>query len=883
MTCEAPTVAARSDLSAVRRWCLLDRPAEFGEIDDALTDAESGGVVLVGNAGVGQTTLARAVTAALRRNVRWVAGTESARSIPLGPFADIAGTDGSRDPVALLSRARESLVVQEDTILGVDDAHLFDELSATLLHQLAIERTTRIIATVRSGEPAPDAITALWKDGYLRRIELQPFTKAQSVDLLETVLGGRLEGLSADVLWETSGGNALFLRHLAEGALEAKRLTRTGDVWQLRGGTVVTSGLAELLDSRIRRIDDATLNALRLVALSEPLCVDVLCELAGISAVEDAEARSLLRVVHDGRGLVARLQHPMLGEVIRQRLGIVAARQLRGRLVRALRTGRTQAAPDRILLAQLWIDSDQEQDPAFLVTAAKDAMSLYNVPLGERIARAALEHNGGLEAAEVLSRALLWQGRPDAADDALAQFDPDDLGELELVRWGIPRASTLFWGLDARDRAYEILALLEDRVRHPSLLAMVTAVRCAIMLHENQIETGLALADQVVTNPLAPRQAVEWAAFAAGLAIPVAGRGSSFDAIADRCRTEQKATDGMIRIMIRYGEVLALVTTGDLDRAVQRAASYAVFSSAGQVLAWAIAKIMAGVVDLARGRLPDVVSFIEQALAALTADVSLPWQLPARLVGVRAYAALGRADDAARLLADADEHRGEHTAIHEPQRTLAQAWLAGARAADRTAVDLARQAADAARASGQYAVEADALHAATRFGDHTTADRLAELADFVDGRTVLAQARHAAAAARSDGAALDAASAEFESLGLLLYAADAAAQAASVHDRKGHRAAMAASSTRATQLAAACGGARTPAIRSAASPLPFTTREREIAILVAAGLTSREIAERLVVSTRTVEGHIYHACLKVNVGTREELGDLLRQQTATLG
>ena len=50
----------------------------------------------------------------------------------------------------------------------------------------------------------------------------------------------------------------------------------------------------------------------------------------------------------------------------------------------------------------------------------------------------------------------------------------------------------------------------------------------------------------------------------------------------------------------------------------------------------------------------------------------------------------------------------------------------------------------------------------------------------------------------------------------------------------------------------------------AAHPLPLTVREREIANLVAAGLSNREIADRLTVSVRTVEGHLYRACIKLD-------------------
>ncbi len=63
----------------------------------------------------------------------------------------------------------------------------------------------------------------------------------------------------------------------------------------------------------------------------------------------------------------------------------------------------------------------------------------------------------------------------------------------------------------------------------------------------------------------------------------------------------------------------------------------------------------------------------------------------------------------------------------------------------------------------------------------------------------------------------------------------------------------------------------------AANPLPLSTREREIANLAAQGLSNRDIAERLTVSLRTVEGHIYRACIKLDVTDREELARVIRK------
>ena len=58
----------------------------------------------------------------------------------------------------------------------------------------------------------------------------------------------------------------------------------------------------------------------------------------------------------------------------------------------------------------------------------------------------------------------------------------------------------------------------------------------------------------------------------------------------------------------------------------------------------------------------------------------------------------------------------------------------------------------------------------------------------------------------------------------------------------------------------------------AAGNLPLTTREREIATFVAQGLTTREIAEKLTVSTRTVDGHLYRAIQKLGATGVAELG-----------
>jgi DNA-binding NarL/FixJ family response regulator len=873
----------------VREWQFLDRPAEDELIRSALSGGRGGGMVVVGPAGVGKTALARAVTATLpTARVHWVACTESSRIIPLGAFAQWVGDSAADNPAGQIAAARRALLADGDVVIGIDDAHLLDPLSATLLHNIAIERATRIVATVRSTEQVPEVLISLWKDGYLRWLELQPFTRRETAALLESVLGGTVEELSADFIWQSSEGNPLFLRHLVAGALEAGTLREADGVWQIRGRAQVSAGLASLLDTRLDGAGAPALSVLKLLALCEPLDLDALVELAGVDAVDAAEQADLIRIADGGGALRVRIAHPLYGDVMRRRIGAASAREARGRIAAVLRTRDINSAGRRIQLAQLYADSDQDADVFLLLTAGQDALSVADLPLAERLARAAVRQGEKMPPGErgpfllaarlMLFRSAMLQGRGSEAKaivDEMTPENPDD--DVQLVRWwGAPLMGIRFFATGEVSEAHQVLEMLRSRVTDPAMNAILEGYDAVFAVQENQLERGVAAAEALLSNPDAPPLAIEGASFAAGQALSMMGRGKEFEPIAHRVRATENP-EAMIGILARYTDVLALSMVGDLDAAEQRAAAYAQFSSLGQYVGWAVTKVMAALVANYRGQFTDVISPIEQALAALVGEDTLPWQLPAQLLLARAHAALGRPEEADRVMAEADRHMGPHMAIYGPQVTLANAWVAAARGGDRTAITLARKAAEAARQAGQYAVEAEALHDAARFGDRAVSARLSWLATRVQGRPAELYARHAAALAGGDGTALDAASEQFERAGLLLSAADAAAQAAPLHERAGHRGRSAESADRAARLAERGGGFVTPAIVATARPLPLSSREREIATLISAGLTNRQIAERLSVSVRTVEGHIYRGCTKLDASDREEFAAIVRQ------
>jgi DNA-binding CsgD family transcriptional regulator len=67
---------------------------------------------------------------------------------------------------------------------------------------------------------------------------------------------------------------------------------------------------------------------------------------------------------------------------------------------------------------------------------------------------------------------------------------------------------------------------------------------------------------------------------------------------------------------------------------------------------------------------------------------------------------------------------------------------------------------------------------------------------------------------------------------------------------------------------------------STAGPQALTARELEIALLAAAGLPNKQIAERLFLSPRTVSDHLYKVFPKLGITSRAALRDALRENAA---
>ena len=133
---------------------------------------------------------------------------------------------------------------------------------------------------------------------------------------------------------------------------------------------------------------------------------------------------------------------------------------------------------------------------------------------------------------------------------------------------------------------------------------------------------------------------------------------------------------------------------------------------------------------------------------------------------------------------------------------------------------------------------------------------LERIAAASDSEYVAARLAHVQALLAEDAAALDEVATSFEQIGAALLGSEAAAAASALHQRATLRRAAAASARHATALLADCEGAQPFRAVPDQPGVDLTRREREIAELAARDLSSREIAEQLVLSARTVENHL---------------------------
>jgi DNA-binding NarL/FixJ family response regulator len=844
------------------------------------------GVLLAGPPGAGKTRLVQEALADVGEGVETltIVASRASAEIPLGCCSALLASGDAGDATAALVAVRRGIVTASGghpLVLAVDDAQWLDGATAALVHQLVAEREVTLLASIRDEAEAPEPIMSLWKDGLVERIELAPLPQDAIVELLEQVLGRQVERAGALRLAARSGGNALFLRELVDVATRLDLVEDRDGVLLIHDPPARSPRLAQLVASHIGEVSAANREALELVALAEPISLAALHRLSPDADVEALEQQGLVSLVVDGGRELVRLGHPLYGDVIREQLAPLRRRRLLLALADDLEERGSHRRGDSLRLALLRLDAGDSAPPAVLVAAATEAFDACAGPTAERLAREAHRAAPSFETAVLLVRILFELGRREDLEAVIAEaaaLAADD-GQRAFV--AVSTAGARFWGLADGDGARAALAHAEHAVTTPAAHAELRATRALYEANAGNHRSALTLVDSIdLEDPASARGALQ-ASLAASLSLTSVGRADDAVAVVDRAlRTageDRELLTLYTRGLLEAAKGSALVALGRLDDAAAVAdAGYESAIAAREASTQAFFAVGRGWIDLHRGQLNQSIRSYREAAVTFAAQ-SHPGPARWALGGLLLAAGYALDREVAELAARSLAAMGDHPAgMYDVVIGRARAWAALADNEPMQARSHLAAAAELARRRDLPFEEACCLHDSVRLGDAAeVAPRLAEVAERCAGQFVAAMSTHARGVAAGDLQAIEEAVEAFDTMGFLLKAAEAAMAGSEVAARAGDQRRSSRLAERGRELVGRCETPSTPMLLTTPGPVPLTNREREVATLAAAGMTSRAIGERLFLSARTVENHLAKIYAKCGVSGRRELAEAL--------
>ncbi|QHK22490.1 helix-turn-helix transcriptional regulator [Pseudarthrobacter psychrotolerans] len=857
--------------------------------------------------GIGKSTLTEAITERLAQEmiIVQIHGSSSLSGVPFGvlaPYTAELTAEDSVSPVAVLRsvwRYFEKLKAGRDTplLLMMDDAHHLDEATAGIVADMISAGWATVLAAGRPRPGLPQPLAQLWYDGLADRVDLRPMNREQIEEVLSHALDGTVPSGTIDTIWSASGGNPRILDALLHDAAERGQLAKRNGIWMLLGPLPADGPrLTEVVVKDMLRRSPEEQEVLKLVALAGPVSRKVIEDIFGAELV-----RTLLdqQMMVEGSGIPAdlRIWNSVFGEALRTSISVSRSLQLLEKIQDQLGTapagseGRMRAVewslecglkvsdPELLEAAGTALVHSRNRssrtmaakvaDPALMPQAqAIQARALFNE--GDFVGAAKLLDgcwlklgNGAWAVPVLLLRAMAHQ----ALGTPLAAFAADSREALQSAGAmagpdAVPPDSEETRGNPARLWQECLLRLLElgEAGNHQALEAEVQELRSS--------RTGDATEDALCAVGLAL------------LAHSLASAGRSVQGLdtALLAASELSSLQGGVFFFNEFvlGRLVAdYLAMGEWDSAERELANYVAGQPRGVAYFGGSLEVLRGYSLLRQGRMERAYQTLLPAVETLR--LNDPLQLFRFGSGLAFYVAarLGDAAQASRLELDYKDSPQGSTGYG----ILATAYAAAASeyvAHDGKGLASLHTLATTPEVTSRAGTLLELLALCWDLGDHSVIPLVHSLAGSVEGRWAAAMLALAGHWESGDADAIMDTAAMLEGAGFVNLAREAYARSSTVLESFGERR----RARQAVALREKCDHELGERFReghfiAAAPSVHLTRREQDIVELAVKGLTDREIAQKLMVSVRTVEGHLYRTYVKLGVRSRDELASAL--------
>ena len=865
--------------------------------------------------GIGKSALTDAITERLSAEmiIVQIHGSSSLASVPFGvlaPYTAELTAEDSVSPVAVLRSVWsyfEKLKAGKDTplLLMMDDAHHLDEATASIVADMISAGWASVIAAGRPRPGLPQPLAQLWYDGLADRVDLRPMNREQIEEVLTHALDGTVPSGTIDTIWSASGGNPRILDALLHDAAERGQLAKRNGIWMLVGplqadGPKVT---AVVVKDMLRRTPEEQ-EALKLIALAGPVSRKVIEDISGAEVV-----RSLLdqQMVVEGSGTPAdlRMWNAVFGDALRASISVSRSLQLLVK-IRDQLAGAPAGSEGRMRAVEWALECGLKTPDPELLEAAGTALAHFSnrssrtmaakvldadlVPQADAVQARALFNEGDFAgAARILDGCWLQLGDGAGAAPALMlrAMAHQALGTplavfaaefREIIKGAGAAAAPLANG--SRDAP----ETLPDSQKTPESPARSWQDHLVYLLELGEAGNHEALEIEVRDlRSRNPGSAPDDALHAVGLALlahslAAAGRAVQGLDAALLAASELPAVQESVFFFNEFvlGRlVVCYLAMGEWESAEREMANYAAGEPRGAAAFGGSLQVLRGYSLLRQGRIERAYQMLLPAVETLRLNDPLQMFRFGSALAFYVAARLGDAAQAGRLELDyKDSLQG---AAH--QELLAAAYAAAASeyvSHDGKGLAALHTLATTPDVTARAGTLLELLAVCWDLGDQSVIPMVHSLAGNVEGRWAAAMLTLAGQWGSADADLLMDSAATLETTGFVNLAREAYARASSVLENSGERR----RARQAVALREKCDHELGERFRegqfiAAAPTVHLTRREQDIVELAVQGLTDREIAQRLMVSVRTVEGHLYRTYVKLGVRSRDELATAL--------